>query len=136
MQIKNNYAKEVFNGNIGRIITLDLEMQKMKVRFDDRVVVYEYDDLDELVLAIAVNNAKTHQKKASAGRKFGPSGPRILHYCCQKISHCSSMLKNLLRLILEHKAHPDITDPNLGLLLKILTTYQAAIFKNRHKLGL
>jgi len=59
MQIKNNYDKEVFNGDIGRIIKLDLEMQEMKVRFDDRVVVYEYADLDELVLAYAVSIHKS-----------------------------------------------------------------------------
>jgi exodeoxyribonuclease V alpha subunit len=59
MQIKNNYDKEVFNGDIGRIIKLELEMQEMKVRFDDRVVVYEYADLDELVLAYAVSIHKS-----------------------------------------------------------------------------
>jgi len=62
MQIKNNYDKEVFNGDIGRIIKLDLEVKEIKVCFDDRVVVYEYADLDELVLAIDVNNAKTRQR--------------------------------------------------------------------------
>jgi exodeoxyribonuclease V alpha subunit len=59
MQIKNNYDKEVFNGDIGRIIKLDLEMQEIKVRFDDRVVAYEYADLDELVLAYAVSIHKS-----------------------------------------------------------------------------
>ena len=59
MQIKNNYDKEVFNGDIGKIIKLDLEMQEMKIRFDDRVVVYEYADLDELVLAYAVSIHKS-----------------------------------------------------------------------------
>jgi exodeoxyribonuclease V alpha subunit len=59
MQIKNNYDKEVFNGDIGRIIKLDLEVQEMKVRFDDRVVAYEYADLDELVLAYAVSIHKS-----------------------------------------------------------------------------
>jgi exodeoxyribonuclease V alpha subunit len=59
MQIKNNYDKEVYNGDIGRIIGLDLECQEMKVRFEDRVVVYEYADLDELVLAYAVSIHKS-----------------------------------------------------------------------------
>ncbi len=59
MQIKNNYDKEVFNGDIGRIRALDLEMQEIKVRFDDRTVVYEYADLDELVLAYAVSIHKS-----------------------------------------------------------------------------
>lgn len=59
MQIKNNYDKEVFNGDIGKIIKLDLELQEMKVRFDDWVVAYEYADLDELVLAYAVSIHKS-----------------------------------------------------------------------------
>lgn len=59
MQIKNNYDKEVFNGDIGKIIKLDLEMQEMKVRFEDRVVACEYADLDELVLAYAVSIHKS-----------------------------------------------------------------------------
>ncbi|MFW6216794.1 MAG: ATP-dependent RecD-like DNA helicase [Desulfohalobiaceae bacterium] len=59
MQIKNNYDKEVYNGDIGQIIGLDLELQEVKVRFEDRVVVYEYADLDELVLAYAVSIHKS-----------------------------------------------------------------------------
>jgi hypothetical protein len=41
-----------------------------------------------------------------------------------------------VKLTLEHKAHPDITGPDRGLLLKILHTYQAAVLKNGHKIGL
>jgi hypothetical protein len=41
----------------------------------------------------------------------------------------------LAKLTLEHKAHPDITGPDLGLLFKILNTIQAAILKNGHKIG-
>ncbi len=44
-------------------------------------------------------------------------------------------LYTYLRLILEDKAHPDILGPDLGLLFKVLNTYQAAIFKNGHKVG-
>ncbi len=59
MQIRNNYDKEIFNGDIGVITGLDLEEQEIKVRFDDRQVVYEYSDLDELVLAYAVSIHKS-----------------------------------------------------------------------------
>ncbi len=59
MQIKNNYDKEVFNGDIGKIVGLDLEVQEMKVRYDDRTMAYEYSDLDELVLAYAVSIHKS-----------------------------------------------------------------------------
>ncbi|MDZ7761563.1 MAG: ATP-dependent RecD-like DNA helicase [Desulfovermiculus sp.] len=66
MQIKNNYDKEVFNGDIGKIVGLDLEMQEIKVRFEDRTVVYEYADLDELVLAYAVSIHKSQGSDFSA----------------------------------------------------------------------
>ena len=55
MQIRNNYDKEVFNGDIGRIIRIDTEMQELTITFDGRSVVYDYSDLDELVLAYAVS---------------------------------------------------------------------------------
>ncbi len=36
MQIKNNYEKETFNGDIGRIVSIDLEEQRLTVKFEDR----------------------------------------------------------------------------------------------------
>jgi exodeoxyribonuclease V alpha subunit len=59
MQIRNNYEKEVFNGDIGRIVGIDLEEQKVLVKFEDRVVSYEWSDLDELVLAYAISIHKS-----------------------------------------------------------------------------
>ena len=53
MQIRNNYDKEVFNGDIGLIADIDLEEKKLQVRFDDRTVEYDITELDELVLAYA-----------------------------------------------------------------------------------
>ncbi len=53
MQIKNNYDKEIFNGDIGVIETVDLEGRTLAVRFDTRTVEYEVTDLDELVHAYA-----------------------------------------------------------------------------------
>jgi exodeoxyribonuclease V alpha subunit len=53
MQIRNNYDKEIFNGDIGRITRIDTEMQVLKIAFDGRSVAYDYSDLDELVLAYA-----------------------------------------------------------------------------------
>lgn len=55
MQIRNNYQKEVFNGDVGRIVAIDLEEQEMIVQFDDREVHYEFSELDELVLAYAIS---------------------------------------------------------------------------------
>lgn len=53
MQIKNNYDKKVYNGDIGRIESIDAVEQILTVAFDDRSVEYEFTDLDELVTAYA-----------------------------------------------------------------------------------
>ncbi|PIS02730.1 MAG: ATP-dependent RecD-like DNA helicase [Chlamydiae bacterium CG10_big_fil_rev_8_21_14_0_10_42_34] len=53
MQLKNNYDKNVYNGDIGRVIDIDEEM--MIVRFDDKEVEYDLADLDELILAYATS---------------------------------------------------------------------------------
>ena len=53
MQIRNNYDKEVFNGDIGVVERVDLEEHMLSVRFDDRSVDYDSTELDELVLAYA-----------------------------------------------------------------------------------
>ncbi|RJR50763.1 MAG: ATP-dependent RecD-like DNA helicase [Desulfobacteraceae bacterium] len=59
MQIKNNYEKEVFNGDIGRIIRVDTENQEMLISFDGRQIPYDYSDLDELALAYAISVHKS-----------------------------------------------------------------------------
>ena len=59
MQIKNDYDKELFNGDIGRITRIDLEEQEMTVEFDGRPVKYDFSDLNELVLAYAVSVHKS-----------------------------------------------------------------------------
>jgi len=59
MQIRNNYDKEVFNGDIGRIARVDTENQELTIIFDDREVAYDYPDLDEVVLAYAVSVHKS-----------------------------------------------------------------------------
>jgi len=59
MQIVNNYDKEVYNGDIGRISSIDEEEKEVKVIVDDREIVYDYSDLDELVHAYAVSIHKS-----------------------------------------------------------------------------
>ncbi len=54
MQIKNNYDKEVFNGDIGTIDSVNPEGRTLTVLFDERHVEYESAELDELVHAYAV----------------------------------------------------------------------------------
>lgn len=53
MQIKNNYDKEVFNGDIGIIESVNEENRSLKVVFDGRSIEYDITDLDELVHAYA-----------------------------------------------------------------------------------
>lgn len=59
MQIKNNYDKEVFNGDIGFISNIDTEEHSISVNIDDKQIIYEYSELDELVLAYAVSIHKS-----------------------------------------------------------------------------
>ena len=53
MQIKNNYDKEVFNGDIGIIESVNAEDRTLKVNFDNRSIEYDVTELDELVHAYA-----------------------------------------------------------------------------------
>ncbi|MBM3335524.1 AAA family ATPase, partial [Candidatus Sumerlaeota bacterium] len=59
MQIRNNYEKDVFNGDIGRIAALDRERQRIRVNFDGRIVEYEFSELDELQLSYAISVHKS-----------------------------------------------------------------------------
>lgn len=59
LQTVNNYDKEVFNGDIGRITKVDLEEQILRVDFDGSAVTYDFDELDELSLAYALTIHKS-----------------------------------------------------------------------------
>ncbi|MCG6974088.1 MAG: ATP-dependent RecD-like DNA helicase [Desulfobacterales bacterium] len=59
MQIRNDYDKEVFNGDIGMIADIQPDENEITVTFDGRHVVYEFYELDELVLAYAVSVHKS-----------------------------------------------------------------------------
>jgi len=59
MQVKNNYDKEVFNGDIGRITRIDPENQEVTISFDGRDVSYDFTDLDEIILAYAISVHKS-----------------------------------------------------------------------------
>jgi exodeoxyribonuclease V alpha subunit len=59
MQIRNNYDREVFNGDIGRITAIDSRERRITAVFDGREVVYDFGELDELVLAYAVSVHKS-----------------------------------------------------------------------------
>ena len=59
MQVRNNYEKDVFNGDMGRIVFLNPKERTLSVNFDDRVVPYDFDELDELSPAYAISIHKS-----------------------------------------------------------------------------
>jgi exodeoxyribonuclease V alpha subunit len=59
IQTSNNYDKEVFNGDIGRIRLMDKEEKQVVVRFGKRELIYEFGEMDELELAYAITIHKS-----------------------------------------------------------------------------
>lgn len=59
MQLRNNYDKDVFNGDIGSLAKIDQENQEVLVNFDGRFVIYDFHELDDLVLAYAISVHKS-----------------------------------------------------------------------------
>ena len=59
MQLRNNYDKGVFNGDLGRIASIDREDGKIRVDFEDKTVEYDSDEWDEISLAYATSIHKS-----------------------------------------------------------------------------
>jgi len=59
IQTENNYKKEVFNGDIGAIERIDPVDKEVFIRYDDRLVTYDYGELDEISLAYAITIHKS-----------------------------------------------------------------------------
>ena len=57
MQIENNYDKEIYNGDIG--VINNIREQELLIDFDNRCVVYDYTELDQIVLAYATTIHKS-----------------------------------------------------------------------------
>lgn len=55
MQIRNNYNKKIYNGDVGRIHKIDEIEQKILVQMEENLIEYDFADLDELVLAYAIS---------------------------------------------------------------------------------
>lgn len=66
MQIRNNYELNVFNGDIGTISYIDKDDQVVKVKYDNKIVDYDYGNLDEIVLAYAISVHKSQGSEYSA----------------------------------------------------------------------
>ena len=59
LQVVNDYPKEVYNGDIGVVVSLDREAQSLSVEFDANRVTYDFAELDELQLAYATTIHKS-----------------------------------------------------------------------------
>jgi len=59
MQLRNNYELDVYNGDVGLVSLVDADAEELEVQFDDRVVLYHFDDLDNLALAYAMTVHKS-----------------------------------------------------------------------------
>ncbi|MCS7269551.1 MAG: ATP-dependent RecD-like DNA helicase, partial [Gemmataceae bacterium] len=81
---RNNYQRDVYNGDIGRIQTIDHQEQTVLVEFDGRLVEYDFADLDELQLAYACTVHK------SQGSEY-PAVIMPLH-----MQHYTMLQRNLL----------------------------------------
>ena len=59
MQLRNNYDKDVFNGDLGFVESVDLEERTLYINFEGRIVEYDVSELDELTLAYATTIHKS-----------------------------------------------------------------------------
>ncbi len=59
MQVRNNYDKDVFNGDVGSVLAIDRVTQRLLLSFDQREVAYAYTELDEITLAYAISVHKS-----------------------------------------------------------------------------
>ncbi|MFA6455797.1 MAG: ATP-dependent RecD-like DNA helicase [Bacteroidota bacterium] len=66
MQLRNNYEKEVYNGDMGKIIGYDKEDGKLFITFYGKQIEYSFDDLDQLVLAYATTIHKSQGNEFNA----------------------------------------------------------------------
>jgi exodeoxyribonuclease V alpha subunit len=59
IQTENDYDKDVFNGDIGQVVKIDPVEREVTIRFDQREVVYDFGELDEVSLAYAITIHKS-----------------------------------------------------------------------------
>jgi exodeoxyribonuclease V alpha subunit len=59
IQLKNNYEKDIYNGDIGIIEVIDNEMQELTVNFNDKMVNYNFYELDEIAHSYAISIHKS-----------------------------------------------------------------------------
>jgi exodeoxyribonuclease V alpha subunit len=59
IQTENDYDKDVFNGDIGQVVKIDPLEREVTIRFDQREIVYDFGELDEISLAYAITIHKS-----------------------------------------------------------------------------
>lgn len=84
MQLRNNYDKLIFNGDVGTITAIDNDDKKITINFYDKMIEYEFSELDELTLAYAVTIHK------SQGSEYGAAIIPIF------MQHFTLLQRNLL----------------------------------------
>jgi exodeoxyribonuclease V alpha subunit len=103
MQIKNNYDKNVFNGDIGNITHIDNEESRLVINFDGDIVEYDATELDQVVLAYAT----TVHKSQGSEYKIVVAPFTIQHYMMLKrnlLYTCITRAKKLMILVGTKKA--------------------------------
>ncbi len=66
MQVRNNYEKEVFNGDIGLVVHIDRQKYRVGVEFDGRVVFYDRDEINDITHAYAISVHKSQGSEYQA----------------------------------------------------------------------
>jgi len=66
MQIRNNYEKEIFNGDIGIVVDVDKRTYRITVNFDGKLIVYDREEINEITLAYAVSVHKSQGSEYQA----------------------------------------------------------------------
>jgi exodeoxyribonuclease V alpha subunit len=103
MQIKNNYDKNVFNGDIGIITKMDIEEKTLVITFDDNAIDYDATELDEVVLAYAT----TVHKSQGSEYKIVIAPFTIQHYTMLQrnlLYTCVTRAKKVMVLVGTRKA--------------------------------
>ncbi|MEA3338476.1 MAG: ATP-dependent RecD-like DNA helicase [Chloroflexota bacterium] len=66
MQVRNNYLRDVFNGDIGRVTGIDPVEQTLAVTIDGRPVIYDWGEADELAHAFCISTHKSQGSEYTA----------------------------------------------------------------------
>ena len=87
MHLKNNYEKDVFNGDIGVVSEISKSGGQVFVNYDDRIVEYGFSDLEELTLAYAISVHKSQGSEYS-----GVILALTMVYCAWSISGIENLI--------------------------------------------